>query len=82
MTTHLRRISVTVDEPDPGRFYWLLLESREDASVWEALDAADEPLASWSDAFDAGCVALFKLAPDERLGPRAGGEDEDTDPVG
>ena len=82
MTTYLRKISITVDEPDPGHFYWLLLESKEDASVWEALAAADEPCTSWGDAFDAGCVALHKLIPDERVGPRALGENEDADPVG
>ncbi|MGJ7506556.1 hypothetical protein [Variovorax sp. GT1P44] len=82
MTTQLRRIAITVDEPEPGKFYWLLVESREDASVWEALAAADEPSATWGDAFDAGCVALCKLVPDERVGPRAVGENEDADPVG
>lgn len=85
MTTRLRNISITVDEPDHGRFYWLLLESREDPQVWEALAAADEPCASWADAFDAGCVALYKLVPDERVGPRMveeDTEDEDSDPVG
>ena len=46
MTTYLRKISITVDEPDPGHFYWLLLESKEDASVWKALAAADEPCTS------------------------------------
>ena len=82
MTTSLRKISITVDESDPGHFYWLLFESKEDASVWEALAAADEPCISWGDAFDAGCVALHKLVPDERVGPRALGENEDADPVG
>jgi hypothetical protein len=34
------------------------------------------------EAFDSGCVELFKLVPDERHGPRTIGEDEDTAPVG
>ncbi|WP_302847476.1 hypothetical protein [Variovorax sp. OV329] len=34
------------------------------------------------DAFDAGVVALMKQVDDERIGPRAPGEDEDAAPVG
>lgn len=82
MTTYLRKISITVDEPEPGRFHWVLLESKEDPTVWAAVAASEEPYPSWSDAFDAGCVAIYKLAPDERVGPRAVDEDEDADPVG
>ena len=40
MTDHLRSIAVTVDEPDPGVFHWVLMESTEDASVYEELEAS------------------------------------------
>lgn len=79
---HLRHLSVWVDEPEPGHFFWVLHESTEDANVWVDIKCSEEPSLSWMGAFDAGCVALFKLVTDERLGPRAPGKDEDTAPVG
>jgi hypothetical protein len=79
---HLRHVSVFVDEPDPGHFYWVLHESTEDGSVWIDIESSAGPFLSWMDAFDAGCVALFALVPDELKGPRAPGEDEDAAPVG
>ena len=80
--THLRHVTVFVDEPDPGHFHWVLHESREDASVWVDLDSSVLSFPTWMEAFDAGCVELFKLVHDERAGPRATGEDEDASPVG
>lgn len=80
--THLRHLSVFVDEPDPCHFHWVLHESTEDSSVWIDIEASVETFASWLDAFEAGSVALLELVPDERAGPRAAGEDEDAEPVG
>ncbi|MDM0066783.1 hypothetical protein [Variovorax sp. J31P207] len=80
--THLRRISVFVDEPDPGHFHWVIHESTEDGSVWLDIESSATSFTSWLEAFDAGCVELFKVVSDERTGPRALGEDEDADPVG
>ncbi|RYH40008.1 MAG: hypothetical protein EON54_18605 [Alcaligenaceae bacterium] len=80
--THLRRIAVFIDEPEPGHFHWVVHESTEDASVWLDLASSDESYPMWIDAWDAGNVALLKLVPDERVGPRAPGEDEDASPVG
>lgn len=80
--THLRHISVFIDEPDPGHFHWVLHESTEDASVWIDIESSEHSFPSWMEAFDAGCVELFKLVTDERCGPRAPGEDEDASPVG
>ena len=80
--THLRHITVFVDEPDPGNFHWVLHESSEDASVWVDVDSSVLSFPTWMEAFDAGSVELFKLVPDERSGPRALGEDEDVNPVG
>jgi len=80
--SQLRHLSVFVDEPEPGHFFWVLHESTEDASVWSDIESSAEPFISWTDAFEAGCVALFKRVPDERVGPRTAREDEDAAPVG
>ncbi|RYE41143.1 MAG: hypothetical protein EOP24_38115 [Hyphomicrobiales bacterium] len=79
---HLRRLSVFVDEPKQGNFHWVLHESAEDASVWMDVASSDESFPMWIDAWDAGNVALLKLVDDERVGPRAPGEDEETAPMG
>ncbi|MDM0000766.1 hypothetical protein QTI24_19285 [Variovorax sp. J22P240] len=80
--SHLRHLSVFVDEPEPGHFYWVLHESTEDASVWVDIESSPEPFESWTRAFGEGVVALYRHTPDERIGPRTGGEDEDAAPVG
>ena len=80
--SHLRHISVFVDEPDPGHFYWVLHESTEDASVWIDMGSSTDAFTSWTVAFEAGTVALYRLVVDKRTGPRAPGEDEDAAPVG
>lgn len=80
--SHLRHLSVFVDEPDHGHFHWVIHESTEDASVWVDIASSDESYPMWIDAFDAGNVALLKYVHDERIGPRAPGEDEDAAPVG
>ncbi|WP_198084964.1 hypothetical protein [Variovorax sp. E3] len=80
--TPLRRISAHVDEPDPGHFYWVLMEEGDDASQWRELESADEPYDMWLDALQGGTKALIGYAPDERIGPRRAGDDEDASPVG
>ena len=79
---HLRRIAVFVDEPDPGQYFWVLIESKEDASVWMDIGAAEESSPTWHAALDAGNVALMKLVKNKETGPRAAGEDENASPVG
>ena len=80
--SHIRRISVHVDEPDPGHFYWVLMEESDDASQWAELQSAEEGFDMWIDALQAGMWTLEKLAEDERIGPRSAGDDEDASPVG
>lgn len=80
--SHILRISVHVDEPDPGHFYWVLMEEGDDASQWVELESAEEPYDMWLDALQAGVRALEGYAPDERIGPRTTTEDEDQAPVG
>lgn len=79
---HLRRISVHVDEPDPGHFYWVLMEEDDDTSQWRELASAKGSYDIWLDALQAGNKALLDHVVDERIGPRQDGEDEDADPVG
>lgn len=83
MTDHLRSIAVTVDEPDPGVFHWVLIESTEDASVYQELEASEGSYDSWTHALRQGTERLMALAKDSPMkGPRGRGEDEDADPVG
>ncbi|WP_042581157.1 hypothetical protein [Variovorax paradoxus] len=79
--SHIRRIAVHVDEPEPGHFYWVLMEEGGDASQWIELESADEACEMWLDALRAGVRALEGYAPDERIGPRTSGDDEDANPV-
>lgn len=86
-TTRLRRIAVHVDEPTPGRFYWVLAEQGDDASQWKEFASAGSGCEMWLDALHAGVRALESHARDERIGPRTAGpagtgEDEDAAPVG
>lgn len=82
MTDYLRTISVSVDETDPGTFFWVLMESLEDATIFSDLASAETPEVSWEAALDAGVAALKALAPDRTIGPRGDVEDKDADPVG
>lgn len=83
MTDHLRLISVHVDEPDPGHFFWVLMESTQDSTVFGELMAAQRPEKSWEDALYAGVNRLIDLAQTVERGPRTtAGEDEDANPVG
>lgn len=79
---HLRRLSVFVDEPEPGHFYWVLHESTEDTSVWVDVESSAQPYPTWNSAFEVGVTKLYHLVDDERIGPRVPGEDEDAAPVG
>ena len=79
---HLRSLTVFVDEPDPGDYYWVLIESTGDAAIWIDIDSSQAPLSSWEDAFDKGVVELKKRVPNKRLGPLIDGEGENGSPVG
>lgn len=71
MTDYLRSIALSVDEPDPGVYHWVLMESTEDAAIFGPLSASEESFSTWSDALHAGVAALELLAQDEKMGPRA-----------
>lgn len=82
MMHRLRKIAVTVDEPLPGHFFWILLEARGGTDAWEVLTEAPLSSPRWSDAFNDGWAAMDRLVSDGALGPRSPGDDEDADPVG
>lgn len=67
MPSH-RNIALTVHELEEGEFYWVLMEAAEgDAAggnarhVYEPLEAAPEPYASYSNALVAGVAVLRRL---------------------
>ena len=69
--SQLRHLSVFVDEPDPGHYFWVLHESTEDANVWVNFASSDLDFPTWVEAYDSGTVELMRLVIDERTGPRA-----------
>jgi hypothetical protein len=58
----LRDISLSVEEQEPGHFYWVLMESSGD-DLWSELASAEDSVSSWACAFHAGCLALGILVP-------------------
>ena len=81
LTSHLRRVAVTVEEPNHGKFYWTLTESVADTVEWMELNASRESFPTYREALMAGVSVLVTLGSDE-AGPRASGEDENASPVG
>ncbi|MDM0085566.1 hypothetical protein QTI17_33765 [Variovorax sp. J31P179] len=79
--SQLRNISVFVDEPVPGHFHWVLHEGSP-SSVWIDIADSEQSYTSWTEAFEAGIVELYRIVQDKRFGPRAPGEDENVDPIG
>ncbi|MGJ7490091.1 hypothetical protein [Variovorax sp. ZT4R33] len=67
MSGTLRSIAVTVEEPAPGEFVWLLLERHAD---WVEVDRAPRASAGYAKAMAAGLRALQGLAEDFDAGPR------------
>jgi len=72
---HLRHISVFVDEPVPGHFHWVLHEGSP-CSHWIDIADSEQSYPSWTEAFEAGIVELYRTVADERAGARAIGEVE------
>lgn len=65
----LRHIAVHVEEPNPGRFAWVLTE--RGAHDWQELGKATSLAASYHQAMADGLLALQALVPDLDLGPRS-----------
>lgn len=70
----LRNVALTVQELEAGEFHWVLLEAVDcavdDVLPYAVLEAAAEPLRSYSDALVAGVAAMRRLF--GRDGPRTG----------
>ena len=80
--TYLRNISLSVDESDPGCFYWVLMESVEDSTIFKELSVAQESSPTYENALNAGVIALKALSENLTVGPQALGENENNNPVG
>lgn len=67
MAGALRAIAVTVEEPEPGAFVWVLLEQE---SEWAQLSQAEKARGSYAQAMADGLLALQDLIEDLEIGPR------------
>lgn len=68
-TGPLRAISLTVEEPEPGAFRWVLLENKLQGE-WTELSAARTPSSTYAIAVSQGLLELQSLAVDLDIGPR------------
>ena len=57
----LRRLALTVDEPWPGLFFWVLQEENDDVGIYEPIDVCDSPVSTYHEALARGYVALQAL---------------------
>ena len=72
----LRRLALTVDEPWPGLYFWVLQEENDESGNYEPIDVSESPFPSYQDALSRGYVALQTLCGPN--GPRHG---EDLPPL-
>jgi hypothetical protein len=63
----LRALAVTVEEPKPGAFFWVLLEQGVE---WAPLSRAARPSKGYAKAMANGLLALQGLIEDLEAGPR------------
>lgn len=83
MPSFLRSIAVTVDEPDPGIFYWVLLESRAShPDQFRLLNSAPRGTDSYERALQEGVSELRRLCQQRANGPRREYQGEDENPSG
>ena len=76
---NLRRLFLTVQEREPARFTWVLMESKSDAAPAEI--AVSRPaLDNYSQAVREGAEALARLGKLSREGPRAAGSSASSRP--
>ncbi|MDB5965844.1 MAG: hypothetical protein JWQ72_2344 [Polaromonas sp.] len=83
-STHLRHIALTIEEDDPGLFFWVLIESTGDAVVFDkGVSHSEHGYLTYERALDEGVRSLKALCDGKREhGPRTKGEDEGGNPVG
>ncbi len=83
MSTHLRPIALTVEEPSPGLFHWTLMESSSGPPLYDRpVLAAEEPYDSFEKAARAGLMNWTRMAGDDpRHGPRSREESLPLEPA-
>lgn len=67
MAGPLRAIAVTVEEPEPGAFFWVLLEH---GLEWEELSRAEHSSKFYAKAMASGLLALQAITDNLEVGPR------------
>jgi hypothetical protein len=82
MPSFLRSIAVTVDETDPGTFYWVLLESHPPDDEFRFLASAPRGTDSYERALQEGVAALMRLCQARDKGPRREAPQEHANPSG
>lgn len=58
---HLRQIALTVDEQEPGHFYWVLIEAKDDARVYGEFMAGPNAYGTYMEALEAGFAELRRM---------------------
>ncbi len=77
----LRHLALSINEPEPGLYHWMILESEDAMKTWFVLEASDDAYDTFGEAWEDGASELRGLG-DAQYGPRAEElEDEDADPV-
>lgn len=72
----LRALFLTVDEIEPGRFLWLIVESGSSRTPQGAVSSPSQTYGTYGDALEAGIVELKRYSGGNLLiGPRQGDED-------
>ena len=64
--SQLRRISIHVIEPGPGRYHWVLLEQGVDPTTWGELLTSQRPCRHWNHALTDGMACLLYTSPSPR----------------
>jgi len=75
MTDSLRLIAVHVEEPDAGRYEWVLTE-RGDGDSWAELERSRSSVPAYQEAMRDGLLALQLLVGDLDKGPRQAEESQ------
>lgn len=67
-------LAVTVERHDDEGYFWVILESFDEATTFEPLMEAAAGFATYAQALDAGVAALKNLSADPRVGPVEGSD--------
>lgn len=82
MSSFLRSIAVTVDEPDPGTYCWVLLEARAANDEYRFLSSAPWGTDSYEHALLEGVAELRRLCHAPEQGPRRKAQEDEESPSG